>query len=1244
MARILRRLARLTALAALGALAAAALLWAIGHAPVVRRWVRAQVVAALGDALGAEIRVGTIGGTLGRTLVIEDLRIRHAGRTIARAARLDVRYTPLALLRRRLLLRRVIVTAPRVRAVREPDGWRLPEPRERTPDGRFTLEIARLLVHDGRVAVARADVEPRRRFALAGVEIDARIRARAGETVLEVAAVRATPRGVALSPVTARGRLRYLETVLELGGVEIATERSRVTAGGRVARGVEVDAGANLALDPRELRALLPGAPLRLPLHAQLRARGPWEAVGVEAGVALEAGGRVDGHGAVDLAAWPPIWHADLHLSEFDPGAALDGAPRARAHGVLECRGRGLGPAAPLAYRLRLGPSVVAGRSFERLALAGHATGGVHRARARVATPAGAASLRARVALRPVLAYRAAARVRIAHLEALVPALPGSARGRVLVEGRGAAASARIATFRATLDRGVVRDVVLEAGSAEAVLRGDLLEVREASVGGPAARADARGTLSLTARALDARLGLTADLRALGTADGAPLAGRVGAEATARGPLDDVAATVALTIEAPAWGAARAAQAKLTGEIHGLGGPAPAGRARLDALALAAVGRAPRDLLVEADWRRTSGRDGLDLRASARPAEGPADRLAIALERAGPEVTGRLRELVLGVPDGPPWTLAAPARLRFERGLAVETVTLLAEEQRLELAGVLGTTGASDATLDATRVRLAPLCRIVAGRRCAGSASGRARVRGTGAAPEVDVTLVTSALAMEGVEYGEVRVEARHAELRTTVHAVLDHPQAGALRLDGSVPVDLAWSGPRRDLREAPVDLALRASRLDLTFLKVVLAGELRESAGRVSVDLRIDGPRAAPRLEGEMGLEGGRFTLAAAGVPWEEVSARLVARGGLLEVTSLNARGGQGTLDGAGRLAITGAGRGELGVELRLHEFFVVRRPAYEAVVSGVVTVTGTVGAPTVTGRLAVVRALVRPAALPASEPSLAPDPTITVVGGPEAPPEEPVSPGTHLGDPVRLKVSIRIARNAWIRRGDANIELAGDLGIDKEPFGPVRLGGLVRLVRGWYAFQGRRFELEEGTIRFSGAVPLEPLFDVTAVYRTAEYRIVVRVSGAGSKPELTLASDPPLEQADVLAVLLFGKPTSQLGRGESQDLQRQAIGLAAGYVMPELRSSVMNTLGLDTLDVSLPQEGEGTGRDRAGRVSVGRYVAPDLFVSLGQEFGSRAAQVMGIEYGLTPRVSVRGSTTTRGDSAVDLFWHRRY
>ena len=296
-----------------------------------------------------------------------------------------------------------------------------------------------------------------------------------------------------------------------------------------------------------------------------------------------------------------------------------------------------------------------------------------------------------------------------------------------------------------------------------------------------------------------------------------------------------------------------------------------------------------------------------------------------------------------------------------------------------------------------------------------------------------------------------------------------------------------------------------------------------------------------------------------------------------------------------------------------------------------------GTAGAPDVRADLEVDRAIVRPAALPTQDGAAKPDPSIVVIsdGEPRAASAELPS----VARAVKLGVTVRIERNAWVRRTDADIELGGDLKITKAPDEGVQIVGTIRLLRGWYVFQGRRFTLDEGTITFTGVTPANPSFDITAVFKNPNYRVTIHVGGTSQKPELTLSSDPPLEQADILSVIIFGKPARDLGKGESIALQQQALQLASGYVMPELRASVMDALGLDTLDVEMPQ-----GTDRRGRVSVGRYVAGDVFVSLAQEFGARAGEAVGVEYGLTPEISIKGSTSTRGDSAIDVFWHRRY
>ena len=92
--------------------------------------------------------------------------------------------------------------------------------------------------------------------------------------------------------------------------------------------------------------------------------------------------------------------------------------------------------------------------------------------------------------------------------------------------------------------------------------------------------------------------------------------------------------------------------------------------------------------------------------------------------------------------------------------------------------------------------------------------------------------------------------------------------------------------------------------------------------------------------------------------------------------------------------------------------------------------------------------------------------------------------------------------------------------------------LTGRVDIVRGWFAFQGRRFELERGAIQFTGGDKINPSLDIIARYRLPEYQVDATISGTVEKPTLTLASQPRLEQADILALLIFGRPINALIR----------------------------------------------------------------------------------------------------------------
>ncbi len=1239
--RLTRWLVWLSIAAGLLVAAVALVVWLAADSRFVHEIVRNRILAALAGAVEGEVSLARTSGHLGRTLVLEDLRARVDGRTVLRIPRLTVDYAPLALLDGRIHVARLIADGLRVRAVRDATGWRLPKFRAgKGGDRGLPMDIDRVEVRDGRAAVALLDARPVRRFGATALAAEAGIALRSRRTEVRIASLRCTPRGIDLTRLQGTASLVFTDDGgFDVRGLDVATTRSRITGSGHLARDRTIDARlVTTPLAAREVRALVPELALRTDVRLATHARGPWSDVALAVRMDLGRAGALTGSGRLDLAATPPRHALRARFTGLDPGAAMEGLLPARLDGRAQVAGTGFKRDAPITYELKLGPSEVDGQRFRMVRVLGRGREGVHRARGRVGVAAGDAAWRARVDLAS-LAYHARARFALDHPEVLAPGLPGWVAARARLRGQGLTAPERRAVLRATLDGASLRGVRLTEGALEARLSGDNVELDHADVAAPGIRIALAGTVDLTRPAADLTLEGSADLRAMAVTAGKAGTGVVLIRGSMRGPFDALAVNATADGGGLAYATVTMREAHAVVDLSGVGGADGGGTTRVDLTGLQLGTRPPMLVNTGLDWRRKTGADRITLDASARRDDGAAGDLSLTLAHAASRTTGQLRDLHVKPVDDPAWRLVRPANFTLDDGVTIDELTVAAGEQRGTLAGHLATRTANDASLTLTRLSLEPLCLLAARRSCAGVLSGRAALTGTAVSPRLEASFSATGVHVDTVEYGQLDFETRYAERDAVVRAALRHPEAGELLLDGHVPVDLAWAGERRRLDDAPLDLTLSASQLDLTLLATLAPETLRRSSGRASVSVRITGPRRGPRADGTIAIDAERIELVAAGVPYEHVRVRLEARGTSLHVAELSAVSGDGTLTGEGDIALAAAGTTAVALRLRLEDFFAVRRQALEAAVSGELEMGGALGAPDIRGRIQVVRAIVRPAALPASGLNLDPDPTIKVVKAPPAaePPPPPPPPG--VGDRLRLAIDIEIARNAVVRRNDANIELRGELRVEKEPFAPLRLTGRIRLLRGWYAFQGRRFDITEGTIVFTGAAPPQPVFNVTASHRADFYTISVHVEGSGDRPTLTFSSEPPLEQADILAVLLFGKPVAQLGTGQAAGLQDKALDLAAGYVMPELRTSVMNTLGLDALDVQLPPD-----ESNPGLVRVGRYVTGDVFVSLAQEFGAHAAEVVRVEYSLTPSISVSGSTSTRGASGVDVFWHRRY
>lgn len=217
-----------------------------------------------------------------------------------------------------------------------------------------------------------------------------------------------------------------------------------------------------------------------------------------------------------------------------------------------------------------------------------------------------------------------------------------------------------------------------------------------------------------------------------------------------------------------------------------------------------------------------------------------------------------------------------------------------------------------------------------------------------------------------------------------------------------------------------------------------------------------------------------------------------------------------------------------------------------------------------------------------------------------------------------------LRPAKDSW-SLGDLNVTVGGELQATRAAGGEPQLRGDITTIRGTYSFEGRRFEIQRGgRIRFRGEAPPDPTFDIRGVRVIQGVEARVDIRGSLSAPTLQLGSNVPLDDADVLSMIIFNRPVNQLGDTQRADLVGAAASVAGGMVTSPLAQRLSRALDLDLLEV----ETVSFGQNVAPRVRVGQRLTSRLFVQLSQQFGAQSLSELTAEYQLAKFLRLQAST----------------
>jgi len=243
-----------------------------------------------------------------------------------------------------------------------------------------------------------------------------------------------------------------------------------------------------------------------------------------------------------------------------------------------------------------------------------------------------------------------------------------------------------------------------------------------------------------------------------------------------------------------------------------------------------------------------------------------------------------------------------------------------------------------------------------------------------------------------------------------------------------------------------------------------------------------------------------------------------------------------------------------------------------------------------------------------------------------------------------LRLSLHIEGGKNITIQNQLADVEARVDLdwkGTVDEP----SITGHIEASGGTLTFQGNKYIVTRGNIDFVDPLRIQPVIDIEAESQVRDYRVILSITGRGDNPKLSIRSDPPLPELEIVSLIAGGRTREELAaqRNPASSAVPSSEKLfqsgATSILFDLLRQRVGNRLGLlGTARVRVDPFLVGTEANPGTRITLSEQVTKDLTVTYSQDLSSNRQQVILIEYFVSRNSSILASRDELGNFGLDL------
>lgn len=237
---------------------------------------------------------------------------------------------------------------------------------------------------------------------------------------------------------------------------------------------------------------------------------------------------------------------------------------------------------------------------------------------------------------------------------------------------------------------------------------------------------------------------------------------------------------------------------------------------------------------------------------------------------------------------------------------------------------------------------------------------------------------------------------------------------------------------------------------------------------------------------------------------------------------------------------------------------------------------------------------------------------------------------------DKTALNIRVYGSDNITIDNNIARASLKVDLLLRGTLSNPVVLGR-IESQTGTVYFRNNDFRIVSASADFSDPRRINPVMEIAAETSIKGYNIRMNLDGQMDHFNLSLLSDPPLKEMDILGLLTVGRLGKELKGIEGGIGAGEAASFLTGKVQDVMEERARTLTGLDRLEVD-PYVSKTTGTVNP-RVTVSKRLLGDkFFVTYSSAIGSTENNVIKLEYILGKNISLVGVRDEKGSIGGDV------